>query len=741
LRAAIPSFKTPQIRLNAVAFLFYAGLAFLVLHSILFQTGNKVAGFDFFNYNWNFWWIRHALTTPGLNVYENNFAMFPFTTNYGYHALTMVWYPLWALLEPLIGTLAAVNVIILLGCVLNGWLFFLLLRRERVGAGLALIAGAALQISPILRYFYYNTHLNLMDWFWLPAQLLLWQQIVRTVEAGKLKRAVFWAVVQGITFWGVLHTDLQFPIFTSFLLLPYVLYTLWRSRKRLQLIIAGIVVALVAAPLAWFFGPLPYILRFSGTLTPGTVEDRPGIPFPDGFLSMSREWWQWTSPSLGAFVSIVFLLTLLVALLALRKRFKLSLHWRWFLSALPPLLFVLGPNITIAGNLIPMPPFRLLYDQTNGMFRMPWRLAPIFIIATLIFVCKAWSPYFRRITTARIFALALLFLLLTVDVRLFESAPLDPAPTDYAFYHQIGSEQGAPYDDEVVLEVPNGAATGELIIGDQRATQLQFYGMTHHKRMVNGFISRAPLENYWYMLTDDPMLSWLGQRRLLDPTAVREQLQERIFDWHIGYIVVHRDLIGRDSSTVQEILGFFNAQDDLLCPYTVEGDAIVYRTRWHPDGCPPRTPTQTALGVFTLDIGTPGDEGFLGSSWYYPENIFGTTLRWIGMEAQNQLYLDLPLGAYQLTLSAQAYQQPRSLRLLVNDSVLENTVTVTEDALHEYTFDIPEQMLGDGKNVKLTLQYDTWSVPAEIGQGSDTRKLSIALDWLRFTRQTTEQQP
>ena len=35
----------------------------------------------------------------------------------------------------------------MLGCVLNGWLFFLLLRRERVSAGLALFAGAALQIS------------------------------------------------------------------------------------------------------------------------------------------------------------------------------------------------------------------------------------------------------------------------------------------------------------------------------------------------------------------------------------------------------------------------------------------------------------------------------------------------------------------------------------------------------------------------------------------------------------------
>ena len=131
------SLRPSEARLNALALLFFVGLAFLTLYPILFSTGMKTAGYDFFNYNWNFWWIRHALTTPALNIYENNFAMFPFTTNYGYHALTAVWFPLWALLEPLIGTLAVMNVIITLVCVLNGWLFFVLLRREKVAPGLS----------------------------------------------------------------------------------------------------------------------------------------------------------------------------------------------------------------------------------------------------------------------------------------------------------------------------------------------------------------------------------------------------------------------------------------------------------------------------------------------------------------------------------------------------------------------------------------------------------------------------
>ncbi len=327
-----------------------------------------------------------------------------------------------------------------------------------------------------------------------------------------------------------------------------------------------------------------------------------------------------------------------------------------------------------------------------------------------------------------------LLLLLTIDVRLLGGGPLDPAPTDYAFYHQIGQEQGDPYDKEVVLEVPNAVGTGEVLIGDPRAIQLQYYGMIHHKRMVNGFISRAPTEAFWYMLTDDPLLSWLGQRRYLEPDKVEPELRDHIFNWPIGYVVIHTDLIGVNSSTVQEIIGYFNSLDDLLCPYTVEGAAVVYRTRWHPDGCPPRTPPQTDPGVYTIDIGSPGDTAYIGWGWHWPESVSGLTLRWTGEYPQTQVYVDLPPSAYTVELSAQAFWENRQLRLLVNGTPLGDPVTVTVDSLHTYRFSIPANLVGDGKHLKLTLDYDAVVVPAEVGQSADTRKLAVAVDWIRFTR-------
>jgi len=285
--------------LHGLALAFYALFGCLLLHALLFHISTHGAGYDYFNYHWNFWWIRHALNTPGLDIYENNFVMFPAVTNYGYHVLAMGWYPLWSALEPVVGTLTAVNLIIALSCVLNGWMMFVWLRSEGVGVGLALIGGAALQAFPIVRYFYYNTHLNLMIWFWLLGLLLLWKRIADRVEADRTRSALLWAAVFGIALWGLVVTDLQMPIFAAFLLIPYGLRTAWRLRQRgafIRLALAAAAALTVALVLLWFASPLRYILRFEGGLAPGSVEDRPGIPL-SGFVSMADEWWSWSPVS------------------------------------------------------------------------------------------------------------------------------------------------------------------------------------------------------------------------------------------------------------------------------------------------------------------------------------------------------------------------------------------------------------------------------------------------------------
>jgi hypothetical protein len=734
-------------RLYLAGLIFYVLLAFLVLHAILFNTGKLVAGYDYFNYNWNFWWIRHATSTPGLNVYMNSFVMAPFMNNFGYHALTAFWYPVWALVEPLIGTLGATSLIIFIGCVLNGYMLFILLLREGVHPALALIGGAALQVSPISRYFYYNTHINLMDWFWLPTHVLIWGNLVRSVSLRRWQRVILWAVIEGIALWATGHTDLQFPIFVAFVLVPYGLWTLWQSRpkspqeriisalpiSRTQagIVGAGIIVLVVAIILLWFVGPLPYMREFSGTLAPGTVEDRPGIPFPGGYLSMYPVWWMWNTPTMGGFVTVIFLASIIVSLTRLRKKLPAG-RWFWFIIAIPPLLFSMGPNIQIFGATIPMP-YRLLFSITNGMLRMPWRVGPIFITAAVIFACLTLTPLLPRLLSRRTFAVTGLFLLLALDIRLYETAPLQPVLQSYQFYDTIGAEQGEKYDNLVLLEVPTGAGTGEILVGDERVITFQYYGMRHHKRTLNGFISRAPLEHFWYIRTDDPMLSWLGQRRMLEADTVEAQLRERIAEWPIGYIVIHQDYIGLNGPTNQEIIGYLNNLPDLVCPMYVEGDALVYRTSAHPDGCPPRTPPETTPGTYTIDIGTPDDVRFIGWGWHWREDVPGLNVRWTGQYPETQVYVNLPPDNYTLTLNTQAFHRDRELEILVNGtSIGSQTVPVSNLSALEY--EIPADLIGDGEHITVTLAYDGVDSAVDLGLNDDPRPLAIMVDTITFTR-------
>jgi hypothetical protein len=683
---------------------------------------------------------------------------------------------------------------------------FVLLRDEGVAPGLALIGGAALQILPISRYFYYNSHLNLMDWFWLPGVLLIWKQLVKAIpsptsreiptpnpsplsgEGSKGRGAakgLLWAVILGFALYGLLMTDHQFPIFASFVLVPYGLWTFWvigkRTRTsaslqhdsvwrpRLTLIALGIVGLMVGVALAWFAGPLPYALRFEGELIPSPVEERPGVPFPAGLFTMSQTWWHWETPSLGGFV-IPAILAGVVCWVIFSRGVQLnaptttkSAHsetrffsppWFWCLVMLPPLIFALGPSITIGEMVIPMP-FRWLYDLTNGMFRMPWRLAPVAVIAGMLFAGKVWTGIIydwvgtRRALSLPVFASTVVFLLLTISVRLFETAPLQPILYPYEFYNTMGQEKGKAYDEYVIIEAPTGAGTGEVLVGNTRAIQFQFYGMTHGKRMVNGFISRAPADAFFHIVTDDPMLSWLGQRRFLQPELVEAQLREQIYGWPIGYIVIHKDYIESNTRTLQEILGYLNSLRDLLCPVFIEGEAVVYRTAWHPDGCPERIPPEIQPGTYQIDIGSPDDQRYIGWGWHWQENVSGLTARWSGEYPQTHLYLDLPLGDYQLSLSAQAFSEAREVRVLVNDVVINpspcspphcdgeglavGTVNISPDTLQTYSFDLPAEVVGDGQNLTITLDYDDVIVPAEIGQGTDERKLALLVDWVRFT--------
>jgi len=69
---------------------------------------------------------------------------------------------------------------------------------------------------------------------------------------------------------------------------------------------------------------------------------------------------------------------------------------------------------------------------------------------------------------------------------------------------------------------------------------------------------------------------------------------------------------------------------------------------------------------------------------------------------------------------------------LVNGVLLDHAVTVTPHNLQTLTFNMPADVVKDGKHLTLTLNYDNVVVPKDVGQGGDERKLAVAVDWVEF---------
>ena len=109
-----------------------------------------------------------------------------------------------------------------------------------------------------------------------------------------------------------------------------------------------------------------------------------------------------------------------------------------------------------------------------------------------------------------------LLIVILAHHHVLESVPIQPMPRDYDIYHQMAEDREA----YVVVEVPVAAGDGVVTVGDPKDLAPMFYGAIHGKPMITGHLSRAYIDYFWYLRTDHPVLSWLGQRRLLEADRV-----------------------------------------------------------------------------------------------------------------------------------------------------------------------------------------------------------------------------
>ena len=690
---------------------------------------------DYYHFHWNLWWVRHAILT-GQNPFYTDMVLAPFTHNLSYHSLTPFWAPVYMLLAPLLAVRTVANLIMWLSLALTGSAMAAFMRWNGIGWSLSLLGGIMLAFSPYMADHLASGHLNLITVFWLPTALLVWGMLART-------RRVSWAILTGLVLWGMWLTDTLIVVWGALLLVPYGLLTLAQAgRARRRVMVLGLLALVITLALGWFLGPLQPTLDF----------DTGGLPPVDmltlRYYSLPLESLYW--PHLGRAQALGFerdetpglVLVLLVAG-GLLVRSPNRLRWFWLLAGLPALLLALGPDVPIFGTRVPLP-FRLIHEGFRGQMRTPVRFLPPAMVGLILFVGLTYDRWFTRRAPLRQIAAAGLVLAVIADYGIVKPYPATTPIPDYALYDKLRAEQYDDYD-YVVIEVPSGPYIGTRLTGSHPEAML--YGIQHEKRMVSGLLSRIPLDEHLYY-EQSPLMGWLTDSRPLDPARVNSELTRIVKNWPVGYVVVHQDWMSPERAL--EALTLFNAHP-ALCFITVEREVVLYRTTSHPKGCPPRTPPETGPGTYTVDFGLPGDEGFIGHGWFWPENVGGIQARWAGNSRRYHdpdetpltealLYADLPTGsAYTMTVRAVALAEARTVTVVAGRAphvITLGTFTAQPGDWREYSLIITADLIDQtGGRLVFSLTADGFTSAAEQGLSADTRGLTLAYDWVRFQTQ------
>jgi hypothetical protein len=694
-----------------------AGLAYLVLIGLAYPPlvtnissaipGIRGREMDYSIFYWDIWWFRHAIFDLGQNPFYTNYILFPHTINLAYHTLipflSLVALPIYAIF----GLTVAVNSLMIGALVLSALAMFAFLRHHAIPWGLAFIGGSLFVFTSFVTARVTMMHLNMLPIGWLPFALLATDWLMER------RTPITAAVLSGILYMAFM-TDQQFGLWLALLLPPYALIRLGQVEQqfRLRLVaLAGLSLAILLGLM--LIAPLPQMLEGGGKTYPRVALD--GIP---GFIPLEKliAVPERLIPDEQTTLGILLPLFVMIGLIRVARKPQQLL---WLLYAAIFIVLSLGPTLEPYG--IPLP-YRLVHLALGSLYRTPARFILLVVLSLILFVVFVLKEDYLRLSQAkRIVLIAVVLIGLAIENRWYESMPTFSV-RDYRIYHAIGADR----EEYLVLEVPVGPSntiTKPFGVG----SYLQYYAPIHHKRLINGSVSRAPAGT-----THDyrqwPLITALAQERPLpDLELACREIQQLTNEWDIRYVLVHRDMLWENVANWS--VGFFNTQSG-WCLVDEEGPLLAYR-RLDSGVCPrPDLLELPADGV--LRIGDGSDARYLGLGWYSAENVGGPQARWTGEVPTSTLRVKLAAQPYRVTLRAAAY--PVGQRLTVEANGQRVAEFAVSEGWNEYAFDLPADLIGPDGMTTLTLTPARAESAYERtgGQVDDQRPLSVAYDSIHF---------
>ena len=416
-------------------------------------------GSDLLIFPWNDWWCRKALI-EGRNPLYSTWLFYPRGVSLVFHNFAWLNTAMWLPLSPLVGPVAAYNLIFLFNLALGGVAMHSLVRYLTGDHRAAFVGGLIFAFWPC-RMSHYN-HPNMISVGWIPLFLLFFIRTIR--ETPKLKSALLAALflaLTGLARW--LHL-----IFAGGMAAVYVVTSLFSERRcwnRRTVAALGLAFGLATVLMAPLLSPLVSAQMEGGTQEQDVFSTDPDLYstdlvsyfVPDRAHPLFRAWLAplWSRMRRGSYLGYTALALAIVG--ALRGRRDRA---AWLVMGFGLFVLSLGPRLQVAGRTLDV---RLPYAWVGNwepvrVVRHPNRFCGPLSLPFAALAGYGVSWLFSRLKRPRHRLIGPLLTLGLAALVLAEVLPW-PYPTVQLsvppFYHQLADEPG----DFAILDLPMGTRT------------------------------------------------------------------------------------------------------------------------------------------------------------------------------------------------------------------------------------------------------------------------------------------
>jgi hypothetical protein len=515
--------------------LVYIALTLFMTYPVVVRLGSHYigSGSDMWIFHWNDWWLRKCLL-EWRNPFHTTWMFYPSGVSLVYHNFAWLNTLMWLPISPLVGPIAAYNIIFILNLALGGVSMYALARYLVRDPRAAFVAGLVFAFWPF-RLQHFNRP-NLISTGWIPFFFLF---LIRTVREDRKWRAGLLAGLflglTGLSRW--LHLAL-----TGVLAIIYVVYSLvcerheWDGRTLGAMVLTVLVALLMVAP----FGVPMVVAQIQGAgeakdlyverAEKGT--DLIGYFVPERGHPVFQRWLTrlWAQMGQESFFGYAALLLVIYGISHARRRAAF-----WGLIAAGLFVFSLGAVLRVGGQIYRLPmPYSLIQSSLfAGLIREPRRLSMLLGLpmAALVaygveglvgLVRKRWGSRFVWVGTV------LLSGLLLFEYLHFPYPTVQPAVSP--FYLELAREP----DHFGLLELPMGATTP--------AKFYMYYSTIHGKPLVEGHVSRTP-EDAYHFIDSLPLTYHLHQCNEIPEELgdISRQLRA-LADSNVRYLILHPSL-------------------------------------------------------------------------------------------------------------------------------------------------------------------------------------------------------